>query len=165
MQATPFLSLSSPFERLQLLVNGYLRYVETDVFPGGCFFASVLAEVDTQPGPVRDRLAGFLSDWLGELETTIRAAQTEGTLDPGEDPADLTFEIEAALILANAQHVVSRSPEPVERARRIITRRIAATATAQPPRQAHDEWIDQPGHRGRPAQRPQDRTLRHRPPR
>src|SRR5262245_11419250 len=43
-------------QRLRLLVDGYLRYLEVETFPGGCFFASVLAEMDTQPGPVRDRL-------------------------------------------------------------------------------------------------------------
>ena len=31
-----------------------------DVFPGGCFFASALAEADMRPGPVRDRLVAVL---------------------------------------------------------------------------------------------------------
>jgi AcrR family transcriptional regulator len=113
------------FERLRTLADGYLRYIERDIFPGGCFFASALSEMDTRPGLVRDRLVAFLGRWLGELEGTIRAAQAEGSLDPGLDAADLTFEIEAALILGNAQYVVSRSSEPIERARRIIERRLA----------------------------------------
>jgi AcrR family transcriptional regulator len=113
------------FERLRTLADGYLRYIERDIFPGGCFFASALSEMDTRPGLVRDRLVAFLGRWLGELEETIRAAQAEGSLDPGLDAADLTFEIEAALILGNAQYVVSRSSEPIERARRIIERRLA----------------------------------------
>ena len=32
----------------------FLQHVEGNVFPGGCFFASVAAEMDTHPGPVRD---------------------------------------------------------------------------------------------------------------
>jgi AcrR family transcriptional regulator len=112
--------------RLQALVDGYLRYIEEDVFPGGCFFASVLSEVDMQPGPVRDRLVAFLDEWLGRLDAAIRAAQAEGTIDAAEDAAQLTFEIEAAILLANAQHVVTRDPEPVQRARRMIERRLAA---------------------------------------
>jgi AcrR family transcriptional regulator len=119
------------FERLRLLADGYLRYIETDVFPGGCFFASVLSEMDTQPGPVRDRLVVFLTDWLGRLDAAIREAQADGSLDPAEDPADLTFEIEAALFLANAQFVVAHTSEPIERARRAITRRLAAAATSR----------------------------------
>src|SRR3954462_15180349 len=84
-------------ERLRRLTDGYLRYLET--FPGGCFFASVLAEVDMQPGPVRDRLARFLEGWLGELGTAVREGQALGEIDAGEDPEQLVFEIEAALLL------------------------------------------------------------------
>jgi ABC-type taurine transport system ATPase subunit len=79
-----------------------------------------------QPGPVRDRLVAFLDEWLGRLDAAIRAAQAEGTIDAAEDAAQLTFEIEAAILLANAQHVVTRDPEPVQRARRMIERRLAA---------------------------------------
>jgi AcrR family transcriptional regulator len=111
-------------ERLRRLVDGYLRYVEGETFPGGCFMASALAEVDMQPGPVRDRLVRFLIGWLARLETAVREAQSDGTIDPAEEPAQLAFEIEAALFLANAQFVVARTSEPIERARRAIERRL-----------------------------------------
>src|SRR3954464_2466625 len=39
----PASSASTGLERLRLLVESYLRYIEVDTFPGGCFFASVLA--------------------------------------------------------------------------------------------------------------------------
>jgi AcrR family transcriptional regulator len=116
-------------EQLRRLVDGYLRYVEAETFPGGCFFASALAEVDMQPGPVRDRLVKFLNDWLARLETAIRDAQTEGAIDATEDAGQLAFEIEAALFLANAQYVVVRTPQPIERARNAITRRVSAAPT------------------------------------
>jgi hypothetical protein len=109
-------------------VTGYLSYVEVDTFPGGCFFASVLAEVDMQPGAVRDRLVRFLADWLDRLETAVRDAQAEGAIDAAEDPAQIAFEVEAALLLANAQYVVTRTSEPIERARRAVDRRLAAAA-------------------------------------
>jgi AcrR family transcriptional regulator len=117
-------------QRLHRLVDGYLRYLAGDTFPGGCFFASVLAEVDMQPGTVRDRLVRFLHEWLERLETAVRNAQADGAIDPTEDAAQLVFEIEAALLLANAQHVIDRSPEPIERARRAIERRLATAAPA-----------------------------------
>jgi Bacterial regulatory proteins, tetR family. len=118
------------FERLQRLVDGYFRYLEVETFPGGCFFASALAEMDMQPGPVRDRLVAFLSEWLARIEAAVREAQTEGAIDLAEDPAQLTFEIEAALFLANAQYVIARTPESIERARRAIERRLDPAATA-----------------------------------
>jgi AcrR family transcriptional regulator len=121
---------ASGSEHLRRLVEGYLCYVEEETFPGGCFFASVLAEVDMRPGAVRDRLVRFLADWLGELERAVRSAQAEGAIDPAEDPAQLVFELEAALLLANAQYVVLRTKEPIERARRVIERRLALAATA-----------------------------------
>jgi AcrR family transcriptional regulator len=117
---------SSGLGRLQTLVDGYLRHVQSETFPGGCFFASVLAEVDMRPGPVRDRLVAFLGDWLGLLEAAVQDAQAEGAIDPGEDPGQVVFEIEAFLFLANAQFVVARTDVPIERARGAIGRRLAA---------------------------------------
>ena len=86
--------------------------------------------MDTQPGAVRDRLVRFLGGVARTARCGDPSAQAEGSLDPAEDPADLTFEIEAALFLANAQFVVLHTSEPIERARRAITRRLAAVATS-----------------------------------
>ena len=122
----PASNAPTAIERLHRLADGYLRYVEADTFPGGCFFASALAEVDMQPGPVRERLVRFLNDWLARLENAIQDAQAEGALDPTEDADQLAFEIEAALFLANAQYVVTRTPQPIERARNAIERRLAS---------------------------------------
>jgi AcrR family transcriptional regulator len=126
----PATQAASGMERLRRLVDGYLAYLEVETFPGGCFFASTLAEMDTQPGPVRDRLVAFLGDWLGHLETAVHDAQAEGAIEPAEDAAQLTFEIEAALFMANAQYVVMRTPEPIERARRAIDRRLGLAMSA-----------------------------------
>ena len=125
----PALTAPTGLERLQGLAERYLRYVEAETFRGGCFFATVLTEVDMQPGPVRDRLVRFLGDWLGQLEGAVRDAQGEGAIDAAEDPAQLAFEIEAALFLANAQFVVARGPEPIRRAERAINRRLAEATT------------------------------------
>jgi AcrR family transcriptional regulator len=120
-------------ERLRRLVNAYLRYVDGETFPGGCFFASALAEVDMRPGAVRDRLVAFLGDWLTQLESAVRDAQSDGSIAPAEDPAQLAFEIEAALFFANAQYVVARNGEPITRARRAIVDRLAAAAPKRKP--------------------------------
>ena len=45
----------------------FLGHLERGVFPGGCFFASVAAEIDTRPGPVRDRIFEVIEDWVGAL--------------------------------------------------------------------------------------------------
>jgi AcrR family transcriptional regulator len=124
----PAARTSTGLERLRALPDAYLNYVEAGTFPGGCFFASVLVEVSMQPGAVRDRLLAFLKDWLGRLEAAARDAQREGDIDRAEDPAQLAFDLESALLLANTQFTVARSSEPIERARRAIARRLEAAS-------------------------------------
>ena len=126
----PASGAATGIERLRRLLDAYLRYLEHETFPGGCFFASALAEVDMQPGPVRARLVEFLRDWLGQLEAAVTDAQREGAIDPSEDAAQLVFEFEAALLLANAQYIVTRTQEPIERARRAIRRRLRSSRPA-----------------------------------
>jgi AcrR family transcriptional regulator len=121
---------STGLERLQQLADRFLRHVEHDVFPGGCFFASVMAELDTRPGPVRDLAVQVTDEWLGLLETAVRDAQAEGAIDPSEDAAQLAFELDAYLLLANAQFVASRQSTPIERARRALERRLSEAALA-----------------------------------
>jgi AcrR family transcriptional regulator len=117
---------STGLERLRRLVEGFLDHVEGGVFPGGCFFASVAAEVDTHPGPVRDAAIAMIDGWLELLEEAAREAQDAGELEPGEDPAQLAFELEGYMLLANARYVARPGPEPMERARAATTARLAA---------------------------------------
>jgi AcrR family transcriptional regulator len=119
-------------ERLQRLMDGFLGYVEHGVYPGGCFFASVAAELDTHPGPVRDLAIGVTGDWLKLLEEAVRQGQAEGTIDQGEDAEQLAFELDAYMLLANAQYVALQSPAPLDRARKAMATRLAAAAPAQP---------------------------------
>jgi AcrR family transcriptional regulator len=120
---------SGGLERLRALLDSYLRYVESGTFPGGCFFASVIVEVSMQPGAVRDRLVAFMADWIGRLEAAVRDAQREGELDESEDPAQLAFELESFLLLANTQFTVAQSHEPIARGQRAIERRLEVATT------------------------------------
>lgn len=115
-------------ERLHQLGEHFLRHLEDAVFPGGCFFASVAAELDTRPGPVRDRAIQLTADFLHALEAGVRDAQAEGAIDPAEDPEQLAFELDAYMLQANAQFVISQDSVPIERGRRALERRLAAAA-------------------------------------
>jgi AcrR family transcriptional regulator len=116
-------------DRLRLLGEHFLQHVERRVFPGGCFFASVTAEMDTQAGPVRDRVVEVENDFFERLATAVRDAQAEGALDPAEDAVQLSFELAAYMFLANAQWVVAQDGAPIDRARHAIERRIGAATT------------------------------------
>jgi AcrR family transcriptional regulator len=118
-------------ERLRRLTDAFLDHVEARVFPGGCFFASIAAELDTRPGPVRDMALAAMDKWIGLLADAVREAQADGATDASEDPEQLAFEIEGYLLIANAQFVARPDPTPIARARKAVARRLAsAGATA-----------------------------------
>jgi len=112
--------------RLDAYCESFMSHVQRAVFPGGCFFTSVVSEFDTRPGAVRDRVAAYVGAWLGHLREEVVAAQEQGDLDPNADPDQLVFEIEAALMMANALWVLSEDPKVFERARTAISSRIAS---------------------------------------
>ena len=116
--------------RLRALGEAFLAHLEHGVFPGGCFFASVAAEIDTHPGPVRDRALATVADWFNQLETAVTEAQAEHTLDPDEDPTQIAFEFDAYLLFANAQYVATGDPAALDRSRRAIDRLLQSIAPA-----------------------------------
>ncbi len=122
---SPASGAATGIEQLRQLTENYLLHVQ-NAYPGGCFFASLISEIDTHAGPVRDRAVEFMAMWLELLTSTIREAQAQGAIDPTEDAEQLTFQIEAYLFLANAQFVISKSSEPIVRARRAIQLRLDA---------------------------------------
>jgi AcrR family transcriptional regulator len=120
----PAMDVPPGIERLRALAENFLRHVEEDVFPGGCFFASVAAELDTRPGPVRDRAIAAIVGWTDLLEQAVRDGQAAGAIDAAEEPEQLVFELDAYLLLGNAQFVVSRQAETMARTRRAFDRRL-----------------------------------------
>ena len=65
----PALAAPTGLERVRALVENFLRYVEDGLYPGGCFFASVAAEMAMRPGPVRDGAVQVLDEFSRQLET------------------------------------------------------------------------------------------------
>ena len=120
----PGSALRPGLARVWALSEEFLAHLERGVFPGGCFFASVAAEVDTRPGPVRDRILAVIADWVGALEEAVAGAQAAGEIDPAEDAQQLAFEIDAMLLMANAAYVMEPSPEVLERGRRGVAKLI-----------------------------------------
>lgn len=115
--------------RLEALCDAYLAYVERRVFPGGCFFAGMLAEFDAQAGELHREAAADQREWVELVESLVREAQQHGELSAETDPAQLAFDITAAVEHANYYSVLFDDPTVIERARRSIT---AAIAHARP---------------------------------
>ena len=121
----PTEDIRDPLARVRALSDRFLSYVERRVFPGGCFFASTTAELDTHPGPVRDRLASLFAHWTEQLEKLLREAQTAGSLRTDVDPAQIAFEIHAYLLMGNLRFVLDNERAHLERARAAVESRLA----------------------------------------
>ena len=115
-------------DRVRALCEAFLAHLERGVFPGGCFFASVAAEIDTHPGPVRDLAMTTVASWVGALETAVADAQARNAIDPREDATQVAFELDAYLLLANMQYVPAKDPAALDRARLAIDRLLERTA-------------------------------------
>jgi AcrR family transcriptional regulator len=126
----PALEAAAGITRLHALCEAFLAHLERGVFPGGCFFASVAAEIDTHPGPVRDHALAVVTDWFNHLATAVSEAQAEHTVNPSEDPAQIAFELDSFLLLANAQYVATADPAALDRSRRAIDRLLRSIAPA-----------------------------------
>jgi hypothetical protein len=126
----PALASGTGITRLYGLCESFLSYIERAVFPGGCFFASAMAEFDSKaPGPVRDRIAQCQDHWMNTLERAAQDAQAAGELHGGADPRQLAFEMEAALLSANWYFHLYTDATYLSRSRRAVRARLSSEAT------------------------------------
>jgi AcrR family transcriptional regulator len=114
--------------RILALCDAFLSHVERGVFPGGCFFVAAAAEMNVRPGPVRDRIAAFVSGWMGAIGAAVREAQSERQIRPDIDPAQLAFEVNALLVAANLAYPLFGDPGILDRARGGVRERLRTAA-------------------------------------
>jgi AcrR family transcriptional regulator len=129
----PALAVTEGRPRIEALCESYLTYIENWVFPGGCFFAGLLAEFDAQTGPAHQAITEDQRDWTDLLESQVVRAQTNGELDHAAEPAQLAFELTAAIQLANYYFVLFRDPDVLERARTAISTALSRTSRPEQP--------------------------------
>lgn len=121
----PGLNAPPGLAQVEGLCSAYLDYVERGVFPGGCFFAQLLAEFDGPAGAIHDAVAAGQGGWLSLLEGVIATAQDQQEIDPALDISQLAFELYAALELANYLSTLFRDPAIIERGRTAVQNTIA----------------------------------------
>lgn len=123
--------------RLWALCDSWLDYAGRKVFRGGCFFAATSAEFDSHPGPIRDRLAARMKEWLNTLEVAVRKAQEAGHLSADADPAQLAFEIHSLFLGANWAFQLHGDFAAFDRARGAIRQRLTALTPTRKRRAAN----------------------------
>jgi AcrR family transcriptional regulator len=113
--------------RLVALMDHWMDYLRREVFKGGCFFDAVRNEYASRPpGPVREALSADFRTWDELVANRVRAAQAAGHLDPGADPEQVAFELDALGGAANVRFQLDHDEVAFERAHRAIHARLEA---------------------------------------
>ena len=115
--------------RLWKLCDIWLGHVQSGVFRGGCFFCATAAEFDSRPGPVRDRIAEIMKEWLSTLRNAIIEAQNAGHLVKDVDVTQLAFELNSLELGANWAFQLYGDIKAFTRARDAMRERLARYAT------------------------------------
>ena len=116
--------------RLWKLCDIWLSYVQGGVFRGGCFFAAASAEFDSRHGPIRDRIAEIMKEWLAMLGRAVVEAQKAGQMNAQVDPTQLAFEFNALELGANWAFQLYGDRQAFVRARAAILERLRHASTS-----------------------------------
>jgi AcrR family transcriptional regulator len=135
--------------QLQVLEFGIARFVETVIKPGltaprgekrvkalfehwmewpkssglaGCMFVAFAAELDDQPGPVRERLVHSQKEWLEVIATAVRTGMTQGDFRRDLDAGQFAHELYGIMLAGHHAARLLRSRGAVERTRRAFAR-------------------------------------------
>jgi AcrR family transcriptional regulator len=101
--------------RIRALFENWLAWGQR---PGGCFFVGASTELDERPGPARDALVQASKDWIDEIATAARIAQSEGHFHDKLDPHQFAFEAYSIMLGSHLFLKFLRDPKAIERTRR-----------------------------------------------
>jgi AcrR family transcriptional regulator len=119
---TPTMAVAPGLGRLRAMASAYFSYVERGVFPGGCIFANMLAEVDARPGAIKDEVEQDFRGWRRLIEQWIEQAQQLGHIAADADAVQMAFEIDAMLDYANYMYMLLGDGNQLERGRAAVKR-------------------------------------------
>lgn len=116
------LALQAPagLAQLEAVIEGFFSYVERGVFPGGCFFAGLLADEDARDGPIHDVVVAWERESVDGLAALASEARNRRELTPDIDVDQLAFELYACMELTNFHYILFHDPQVMERGRRAV---------------------------------------------
>jgi AcrR family transcriptional regulator len=114
--------------RVAALTEAFLQHLVRRIFPGGCFFATVAAQLASQPGLARDRIMQLQAMWSAQFIVALRQAREAGELPRGADVNQLVFEITAMLFRANFAWIVTEDDGVLDQARAGVKNVLAHAA-------------------------------------
>lgn len=125
----PALAQPRGLRRLRAIVSGWFDWVL--MHEEGCVILAAAGEYDGRPGPMRDRIVGWLGQWNVQLVKAVTHCIESGELAADTDPELMAFELAA---LADGLHN-TRLIDPAraeEMARRSFERLIKSYSPSSP---------------------------------
>lgn len=119
--------------RVTALSEAFFQHLLRRVYPGGCFFATVAAQLAPHPGQARDRVMKLQGEWVAQFIAALRQACDDGELQPDADLNQLVFEITAMMFRANFAWIVTEDQRVLEQARLGIRNILTRVAAEIPP--------------------------------
>ncbi|MFL6076251.1 MAG: TetR family transcriptional regulator C-terminal domain-containing protein [Mycobacteriales bacterium] len=115
-----------PLERLRSYFDAITRRMEERDWRHGCLIGNLSLESTEDSDAIRDRLAEVFRVWRQPFADCLREAADEGHIRLTVEPLDLADFLLASWQGALMRMKVERSPEPLERFRRIVESTILA---------------------------------------
>ena len=78
--------------RVSALTDAFLQHLERRIFPGGCFFATVIAQLAPHPGRTRDRVMQVQAAWVEQFTSALRQAREGGEIPRDADLDQMAFD-------------------------------------------------------------------------
>ena len=129
----PALKAPKGMSRLWNLIDSWLAHVEGKLFAGGCFFTAASFEFDDRRGPVRDRVAAIMREWIAALDRAVCEAQKAGHLQLQVSSLLLAHEVQALGLEAHWAYQLLDDNAAYSRARDNIRQRLISVATPASP--------------------------------
>lgn len=120
----PAIKSEAGMDRLVAVCDAYFDYLQRRCFPGGCFFAVASLELGSRPGPVKERVARFLADFLVVLEQCAADAIGRKQLVDTEKPHVLAFELNGIFLAAHVHFVLHGNEAALDIARQVVRHRL-----------------------------------------
>jgi AcrR family transcriptional regulator len=120
--------LEPGYDDLDALLERWVAYYESEVFPGGCLFVTAGTEFANRDGTVHDALAAAIERQLAALERAVEHARENGRLATVTDVGQLAFELHAVLVAGNQRFRISRNLAAFTYARRATERLLQSPA-------------------------------------
>lgn len=114
-------SLSAPRgeKRVRVLLENWLRWAN-NALSGGCLFVGAAAELDDQPGALRDSLVRNEQDWLDVIANVAATAVAEGDFAADTDVEQFAYDVHGVTLAYHHSSRLMRDPRAVERTERAI---------------------------------------------